>query len=274
MTSLVVTADDFGAAVEVNEAVELAHRRGILTAASLMVAAPAAADAIERARRLPRLGVGLHLVLVDGRPLLPAGQVPDLVDQNGLFLTNMALVGLRIALSAEVRRQVRAEVFAQFASFAATGLRFDHVNAHKHFHVHPWIAGMVLEAAARHGVRAVRAPVTSGRPQGSGWFAAPFARSLFRRARRRGMVTPDRVFGLAETGQMTAERIRATVAALGGGLNELYLHPATRDDFTGHGPGYCHRAELEGLLDPASTAALSAHNVRLGSFASFQGAVA
>ncbi len=271
MTSLVVTADDFGAAIEVNEAVELAHREGILTAASLMVGAPAAADAVERARRLPRLGVGLHLVLVEGRPTLPVEQVPGLVDQHGMFLTNMALVGLRIALSARVRRQLRAEIEAQFAAFSATGLAFDHVNAHKHFHVHPSIAGMVLDAAMRHGVRALRAPVEPGRPRGSGWLAAPFARSLRHRARRRGMVTPDRVFGLVDTGHMTAERIRAAGVALHEGLNEIYLHPATRDDFPGHGPGYRHRAELEGLLDPASRAAVSTRGARLGSFASLRG---
>ena len=71
MKSLVITSDDFGAAPEVNEAVEQAHRDGVLTAASLMVAAPGAADAVERAKRLPSLGVGLHVVLVEGKPALP-----------------------------------------------------------------------------------------------------------------------------------------------------------------------------------------------------------
>src|SRR5581483_10915639 len=75
--ALIITADDFGAAPEVNEAVELAHTNGILTAASLMVAAPAAADAVRRAKALPRLRVGLHIVLVEGRPALPPEQVPD-----------------------------------------------------------------------------------------------------------------------------------------------------------------------------------------------------
>jgi len=81
---LIVTADDFGVAREVNDAVEAAHRGGVLTAASLMVAAPAAADAIARARRLPSLRVGLHVVLVEGRPLLPASAVTHLVDDAGL----------------------------------------------------------------------------------------------------------------------------------------------------------------------------------------------
>ena len=87
--NLVVTADDFGAAIAVNEAVEIAHRDGILTAASLMVAGAAAADAVVRARRLPMLGVGLHVVLVDGEPVLPPEQIPALVGPDGRFRTDM-----------------------------------------------------------------------------------------------------------------------------------------------------------------------------------------
>ena len=90
---LIVTADDFGAAREVNEAVEAAHRGGILTAASLMVAAPAADDAVARARRMPSLRVGLHVVLVEGTPVLPASAVPHLVDDSGDFRSNMAALG-------------------------------------------------------------------------------------------------------------------------------------------------------------------------------------
>ncbi|MBV8592821.1 MAG: ChbG/HpnK family deacetylase, partial [Caulobacteraceae bacterium] len=76
---LVVTADDFGAAPEVNAAVAIAHERGILTAASLMVGAPAADEAVALAKATPSLRVGLHIVLCDGRPLLPPSEAPDLV---------------------------------------------------------------------------------------------------------------------------------------------------------------------------------------------------
>lgn len=96
MKKLIVTADDFGAAREVNEAVEIAHRDGILTAASLMVGAPAAFDAAERAKRMPDLRVGLHLVLVEGRPVLPPHTIPDLVGRDGLFRTDMARMGAEI----------------------------------------------------------------------------------------------------------------------------------------------------------------------------------
>src|ERR1700677_891065 len=108
--TVVVTADDFCADVAVNEAVEIAHRKGVLTAASLMVGAPAAADAIVRAHALPSLRVGLHLVLVEGRPSLPAAEVHLLVDADGGFRTDMAAAGARMFFHPGARRQLAAEI--------------------------------------------------------------------------------------------------------------------------------------------------------------------
>lgn len=269
MIDLVVTADDFGADVSVNEAVESAHVQGVLSAASLMVTGNAVDDAVARARRLPALGVGLHLVLVEGRPALPASEVPDLVGRDGRFRANMALAGLRLALSPSTRRQLAAEIEAQFALFAATGLPLDHVNAHKHFHVHPVISRMVIDAARRHGARALRAPVEPGEPRGSARLAVAFARRLQARATRAGMLSPDRVFGLADSGRMDTNRMSAALSQVGEGLNEVYLHPATREDWPGHAPGYRYRAEFEALIAPAVRAAIDARGARLGNFADF-----
>src|SRR5271154_41077 len=140
MKGLIVTADDFGAAVQVNDAVEQGHRGGVLTAASLMVSAPAASDAVARAKGLPRLRVGLHVVLVEGKPTLPASAVPDLVDASGHFRGDMARAAAAMFFFSSVRRQLEAEIEAQFDAFRATGLDLDHVNTHKHFHLHPTIA--------------------------------------------------------------------------------------------------------------------------------------
>ena len=271
MIDLVVTADDFGVDLAVNEAIEIAHREGVLTAASLMVSGKAAGDAVARARRLPTLGVGLHLVLVDGRPVLPPAEVPALVDDRGEFRKNMALAGLRFALSPSARRQLEAEIEAQFAAFAATGLPLDHVNAHKHFHVHPVIGRMVIDAARRHGACAIRAPIEPGRRRGAARLAVAFARRLWHRAIRAGLTAPERVFGLADSGHMDTVRTGSAVARLSHGLNELYLHPATRDDWPGHAYGYRYRAELDALIAPATRAAISAQGGRLGRFADFAG---
>src|SRR5258708_6495406 len=155
---LIVTADDFGRDLAINEAVEAASRDGILCGASLMVAAPAAADAVARAHRLPGLRVGLHLVLTDGSPVLPPGEVRGLVGPDGRFDDNQIRAGLRYFFVPGVRRQLAAEIRAQFEAFRATGLALDHVNAHQHMHLHPTVARLIVEIGRAYGMRAVRLP--------------------------------------------------------------------------------------------------------------------
>lgn len=277
MKRLVVTADDFGAALEVNEAVEAAHRGGILTAASLMVSAPAAHDAIARARRNPSLRIGLHLVLAEGRPLLPAAEVPHLVDDGGMFRGDMAALGAAIAVSRQVRRELAAEITAQFAAFRATGLTLDHCNAHKHFHLHPVIGGLMAAIGSRFGLRAIRVPAEPAAvlrkvEPGTRWapeaFAAPLTGLLRRRCRTAGFLAPDRVFGLRWSGQFTRQRLLGVLRNLPDGLNEIYLHPAT-GAFAGAAPGYLYREEFDALTDGEVLSASREPSLRLGGFGDF-----
>ena len=240
MKGLIVTADDFGAAREVNDAVETAHLSGILTAASLMVGAPAAADAVARARRMPSLRVGLHLVLVDGRPVLPAARVRDLVDESGRFRSNMAAAGIRTFFSPRARWQLAAEIEAQFEAFQGTGLPLDHVNAHKHFHLHPTIGKLMLRIGRRFGMRAARVPLeprevllkveprSTSEPD---WLIGLFARRLRQKFREAKLLVPDHVFGLRWSGRMTKDRLLGLIENAPDGLNEIYLHPATGGAF-------------------------------------------
>jgi hopanoid biosynthesis associated protein HpnK len=265
-------------APEVNEAVERAHRDGILTAASLMVAGPAAQDAVERARRLPGLRVGLHLVLVEGAPALPPQRVPDLVDDSGHFRADMAALGFDIFAHRSIRRQLAAEVVAQFERFRDTGLALDHVNAHKHFHLHPSIARTIIAVGREHGMRGLRVPVEphatlrraeAGARRGVHALVAPWAKLLARSARRAGLRTPDAVFGLTWTGAMTAPRLLALLEHLPEGRSEIYLHPAIRNDFAGHAPGYRYADELAALVSAEVIAAARRHDVALGGYAEF-----
>jgi hopanoid biosynthesis associated protein HpnK len=274
---LIVTADDFGAAVQVNEAVERAHTDGILSAASLMVAGHAAGDAVLRARNFPRLRVGLHLVLVEGRPVLPARSVPDLVDAKGFFRTDMARAGAAMFFLPHVRRQLAAEIEAQFAAFEATGLKLDHVNAHKHFHLHPTIASLIVKIGAAHGVKGARVPlepqgvlarIEKHQPSGVVALTAPFARLLRRRFQRAGITAPDQVFGLAWSGAMTPDRLAGLIAHLPDGLSEIYMHPAT-GNYPGCAPGYLYARELAALTDTGLPALMAAQDIHLGGFSDF-----
>jgi hopanoid biosynthesis associated protein HpnK len=279
---LIVTADDFGAAREVNEAVEAAHRSGVLSAASLMVGAPEAADAIARARRMPALRVGLHVVLLEGRPVLPASKVTHLVDGNGMFRSDVAALGTSICFRGQAQAQVAAEITAQFEAFRATGLSLDHCNAHKHFHLHPLVGALIASIGARFGLRAARVPIEPTHVlqkverqwgRAPALLTGPFALLLRRRFRAAGIVVPDHVFGLRWSGQMTTERLSGLIRNLPDGLSEIYLHPAT-GPYRGSAPGYRYREELDALVADEVVVACRDSSLRLGGFGDFLGSPA
>ena len=248
----------------------------MLSAASLMVGAPASADAVARARRLPNLRVGLHIVLVDGEPLTERARIPGLIDASGRLRNDLARYGAAIAARPSLRRQVATEITAQFEAYRATGLPLDHVDAHRHFHLHPAVAAAIISIGARYGMQALRIPTEPWRivadidPQTQrrlGRLAARWASLLRAGARRVGLLTADAVFGLAWSGAMTATRLAALVGRLPPGLVEIYLHPAVTDGFPGAAPGYRYAEEFAALCDSACIAAVRRSGYALGGYA-------
>jgi hopanoid biosynthesis associated protein HpnK len=278
---LILTADDFGIHEAVNEAVSEATRAGVLTAASLMVGAPAAEDAVRRARVLPQLRVGLHLVLADGFAMLPREQIPDLVDNQGRFGDGMWLDGVRYFVLPSLRRQLEAEIRAQFAAFVRTGLALDHVNAHKHFHLHPTLLQMIVRVGREFGMTAVRVPreplwYSSSRGAGGGGLGAmaanafllPWVALMKARLRASGIAFNDQVFGIAGTGRLDEEALLHILANLPAGVTEIYLHPAvnTGAPITSTMGDYRHGAELAALLSPRVAAAITATGATRGGY--------
>jgi hopanoid biosynthesis associated protein HpnK len=264
----------------VNEAIERAHRDGILSTTSLMVAGDAAADAVERARRLPSLRVGLHLVLVRGRPVLPPDRIPDLVGPDGDFSTRLVRAGFRYFFLPSVRAQLAAEIRAQFERFHDSGLPLDHVNSHNHMHLHPTILGLILEIGRDFGLRAVRLP---HEPFQASWKSAHrgFLRRLAndlllrvliashrRRMTRAGVAFNDYVFGMNDTGAMDRERMLAILANLPDGVSEIYCHPAT-GPWSGMEPearSYRVADELAALTDEAVRSTLRSQRIEPTAF--------
>jgi hopanoid biosynthesis associated protein HpnK len=263
--ALIFTADDFGLHTSVNEAVERAHREGVLNAASLMVAAPAAADAVERARQLPELRVGLHLVLADGAATLPRHHIPDLVDENGRFGDRMAHDGVKFFFLRWVRRQLAAEIRAQFQAFAATGLPLDHVNAHKHFHLHPTVLSLILKIGREYGLQSVRLPYEPGMTP----LLKPWIALMRSRLNRAGIACNDQVFGIARSGAMDEGALLDALSRLPAGVTEIYCHPATQSGTTigASMPEYRHADELAALLSPRVRERVETLGLRRGGFA-------
>lgn len=278
MPRLIVTADDFGLAEPVNEAVEQAFSEGILSCASLMVTAPGTADAVRRARRLPGLGVGLHLVLVDGRPALPPEQIPDLVAADGRFHPGEVGIGVRLFLHAELRRQAEAELRAQFELFRATGLGLDHVTGHHHFHQHPSVVSILMRLAPEYGIKYVRLPLepfrVSWRAQRNrpgerllaGLGVVPRLLRMRQRLASAGISCNDRMFGLLESGRMTSECLDRYLHCLPSqGVSEIYCHPATRKWRGADALPWEYRCvdEFEAIADPRRRHYLEQADIRL-----------
>jgi hopanoid biosynthesis associated protein HpnK len=263
MKQLLVTGDDFGLALEVNRAIERAHLEGILCTASLMVGAACADDAIARAHQMPELGVGLHVALVEGRPVLPPKRVPALVDAAGNFSERLVRASFRFFFDPRARRQLAAEIRAQFEAFAATGLVLDHVNAHNHLHVHPTILSLLLAIGRDYGNPPIRLPreIAVSR-QFSLRDAALFPWLYFmqRRLGRAGVACNDQVFGLKDSGSMDEETLLALLERLPEGATEMYFHPAIGfcAEIERVSPGSAYQAEFKALVSPRVRARLDA----------------
>lgn len=249
MTFLIVNADDFGLTSGVNRAVLELHQAGVLTSTTLMANATATKDAIELARDNPTLGVGCHVVLVDGEPLLSARQdIPNLADPvGGRF--HSSLVGFLdrlyrrrplMALSPLVP-EIEAEATAQIASLQKRGVRLTHVDTHKHLHMFPAVLRPVLRAAKAAGIRTVRNPfeprwslcATPDPPWQRRaevtllrWLEPTFRRIVA----EEGFTTTDGAIGVLATGTLNAATIDSLLKALPDGTFELVSHPGYNDE--------------------------------------------
>jgi hopanoid biosynthesis associated protein HpnK len=248
----------------------------VLSTASLMVGGAAAADAVARTRRLPELRVGLHLNLIDGRPVLPEVEIRRLVRGTGEFDPNMVRAGIRFWVFPGVRRQLGSEIRAQFAAFQATGLPLDHVNAHKHMHLHPCVAELIIEIGRDYGMKAVRVPsepiAVLRRAFPDEHFRTPPYRpwvvALRRLLQRAGLRTNDHLFGLAWSGRMVEARILGLLPYLPDGVSEIYFHPAAERTPTLVPAirGYRRAEELATLLSPLLRDRIAHSGIRLVSY--------
>jgi chitin disaccharide deacetylase len=253
---LIVNADDLGLTAGVNRAIIETHTGGVVTSATLMANGAAFDDAVTAARSAPNLSVGCHVVLVDGTPVSP----PDAVDtllairsaEPDKFYSSLSAFAARAMLGGFDRDQLVAEVTAQIRKIQSTGLQVTHLDTHKHAHVFPEIFAALLRAARICGVRAIRNPFVpvkamharqyKGRPDlwkryGQVRMLHTFSRRFRQQTKRTGVLTPDGVVGVIETGSLESSGessgysslLRQTLATLPEGTWEFVCHPGYKD---------------------------------------------
>ena len=276
---------------KVNAAVLKAHSEGVLTSASLMVAEPAWEEAVEIARRFPSLGVGLHVATTYDRALLAQNDIPRIVDSSGRFERNPLKVGLKYAFSKTAQKELKREMEAQFERFANTGLTWDHVDGHQHFHMHPTVFKFLLELCDAFGAHRLRVPQEDvrGHLRGGGDGFSPVTvgawilQTLCKRNRKTLLLRKtlggkpiflcDQVYGDFQSGNMHRDYVLKTLDRLEGVTNEIYFHPGT--DYARKLPperqtDEIRDVELHALLSPEVKAKIASHGLTFGTYAEIE----
>ncbi len=288
MKFLIVNADDFGWTDGVNRGIAEAHRNGIVTSTSLLANGAAFQGAVQVARENPALGVGVHLNLSDGPPLLPRWEVSSFVNGSGMFWARPSNLFLRRWLGKLSLDEVEREWAAQIERVRNAGIAITHLDGHKHVHMIPGLFPIALRLAQRYGIRAVRISVERGVSRDAlasdgastnpkRWLQYALAGGLAlltmdapELARRAGIVFPDYFCGLTPTGFLTRAAVESLLRNLPEGSTELMCHPGYADAALAQSPTRLQaerQSELAALTAPEHRKVVAALHIRLINYA-------
>jgi hopanoid biosynthesis associated protein HpnK len=284
---LIINADDFGLTAGVNRAIVEAHERGVVSSATLMANGQAFTEAAALARDTPRLGVGCHVVLVDGTPVLEAGQVRSLLDppldrsRDAHFRGGIGKFGALALMGRLTPDEIEAETVAQIRKIQSAGVAITHLDSHKHTHLFPHVLRPLLRAAKACGIPGIRNPFE--RMQGSQLAASPsmlkrwievgvlrsFAKQFREAVQQAGMFTPDGTLAIVATGTLNERLLRLMIENLPEGTWELVCHPGYNDADLKAVRTRLREAreeELRILTSPATRDLIRANGVEIVSF--------
>lgn len=288
MKSLIVNADDLGWTHGVNRGIAEAHQNGIVTSTTVLANGEAFEDGVDMARGFPSLGLGVHLNLSDGAPVLPASEVPTLVNTHGHFSGGPEQLLLRLARRGLATEEVEREWDAQIRKVQAAGLEPTHLDGHKHVHMLPGLFPVALRLAKRHGIGSVRialeesslrAALASGEGQDTSVVLRQgvqarglklLAHDAREQTERAGIAAADYFCGIAQTGELTLAGVEKLLHALPEGTTELMCHPGYKDERLQNSPTRLQSSrekELRILTDTSIRNCVASLGIRLINYA-------
>ena len=246
MRNLIVNADDLGWTAGVNRGIAEAHRNGIVTSTSLLANGSAFDDGVRISSELPRLGVGVHLNLSDGKPVAPTAEVKSLLNKAGEFAGGPEALLFRLTAKSLDADEVENEWDAQIRKVQAAGIHATHLDGHKHVQMLPGLFGVALRLAKKHGIAAVRVShessslraALSGGGESAGVLLKQgaqarglklLARDAREMAEHAGVETADYFCGIAQTGVLSKKGVQQLLEKLPEGTTELMCHPGYAD---------------------------------------------
>jgi predicted glycoside hydrolase/deacetylase ChbG (UPF0249 family) len=239
---LILNADDFGLTRGINRAIEELFRAGAITSATMMATGPAFDDAVRIAHANPGLGIGCHIVLTDGIPVLHPAEIPTLLGPDGKsFRSSLLDFQLAAVTGALNEDEICREAQAQIAKLQRAGLDVTHIDTHKHTHIFPSVARPLLFVAERSRIGAIRNPFEQAWSRGLGHpgiirraevaLLAPLRRKFaaLPQIRSGAVATTDGTIGMSATGRLDRGTLESILQRMPHGTWEMVLHPGYND---------------------------------------------
>jgi predicted glycoside hydrolase/deacetylase ChbG (UPF0249 family) len=236
---LIINADDFGLTEGVNRAILDLNAAEMLPSATLMATGPSFRDAVHGAFKQPSLGVGCHVVLVDGRPELHPDELPTLAP-GGSFRSSLTTFMVDLFAGRIASAEIEREAVAQIRRIQSAGITVTHVDTHKHTHMFPRVLTPLIRAARACDVHAIRNPfepdwslrLTENAPTTRRLQVRTlrlFRRKFLRTVRAARLRTTDGALGVLATGTFDAAYVSRLLHKMPPGIWELVCHPGYVD---------------------------------------------
>jgi hopanoid biosynthesis associated protein HpnK len=244
---LIVNADDFGLTDKTNQAILEAHQTGIITSTSLLANGAAFGSAVELAPRMPGLGVGVHLNLVEGTPVSDPSIVSSLVDNKGFFPGSPVRLARKIITGRVKLTEIERELRAQIERILTARISPTHLDGHKHFHILPSVLNIIIRLAREYEVMAVRCPAERSahlfhlmltnrvsspeilKQYVAGRVLLVLASGVRKKLWRARLSCPTHFYGITQTGFLDAKCLQNIICHLPQGTSEIMCHPGYVD---------------------------------------------
>ena len=272
---LIINADDFGLSLDVNQAVEQAHSQGVLTSATIITNLADFADAVAIAKRLPRLGIGVHLNLFNSKPVSDDSRVWPLLDSSGSFRYSSGYLAIVSLCSHRIRTAIRIELAAQIQKLIDSGIEPTHLDSHKHIHFFPSIYPIACSLARQFKIPAIRycyepaavsnAPWPLPMPAGKKGAQQMRLMARFNRLYNNGLSRAEQTLGLSHLGRIDTNFFKAVSLYTEAQISEVMTHPSAEDDPADSGKPFKlnRKAELEALCDERTKKYLQEADIEL-----------
>jgi hopanoid biosynthesis associated protein HpnK len=278
---MIINADDFGLCEGVNKAVAEAHNNGVLTSATIMANMPGLDEAVEIAKKTPRLGVGVHLNLTEGRPISSDRQVKALVGDDGEFKYSAYTLAAKYFFDRRLRKAIEIELAAQIEAVIGKGVKPTHLDSHKHFHCFGPIYKIVCSLAERFGIRAVRWPWEPATVCYGDWPRVGFGdrmRAFLLRQMTLNcqkidsrFIKNDIFFGVAHTGRIDDKFWAEIAKTQFTGVAEVMTHPGYTEGLGKTRLVKERQVELKWLCEPTTKQLLSEAGIELVHYGQIDG---